>query len=285
MLYALLLSYCAVSQAQTVELRYWSGASGRDDYDTELLKMAMDATTDTFGPYTFKLVHKSYGTLRGRRLLAQGDIINIYASPVRPPEIATKEELLVVPIPILKGLLGYRQLLIHKDNVSLFASITTRMQLSQFTAGQGKGWMDASIYRHNGFAVEEPAIYSNLFSMLTRKRFDYLPLGSHEIYKALNENSDKNPSLIIAPKLLIYYPFPVAFHVSKHEPELARRIEVGMKRIIENGQFDALFMQHFTKTLARIRNKDNRTVMLSNPNIHGYPELTTPNLLTTVSPL
>lgn len=261
------------------QVRYWAGGAGRNEYDTAVVKLALEATRQQWGNYQLTIVDESFGTHRGRRMLAQGDIINLYAAPARPESVTQKEKLVAIPVPILKGLLGYRRLVVHRDLLPTFAKLSSREQLMALVAGQGKDWLDVDIYRHNGFAVEDNTVYSNLFTMLKRHRFDYLPLGAHEVETALEVYSHSDPELALVPGLVLYYPFPVVVQVSARQPQLVARMQEGMAIIAGNGQLDALFEEFFAGVLNRLRQPETRVIPLQNPFMPLYPQLKTPALL------
>ncbi|TVZ39894.1 hypothetical protein P886_4309 [Alteromonadaceae bacterium 2753L.S.0a.02] len=278
----LLLLCCFTAQlsqaASPFAVKFWSGGPGRNSYDTGLLKAALDATRTTHGNYSFAVVNRSLGTNRGRRLLAEGELINIYAAPIRPPHIARLEHIIPVDFPILEGLLGYRKLIIPSDKKHNFAEIKSLSDLAKFRAGQGRAWLDVDILKYNNLPVVDSGVYEQLFDMLKRDRFDYILLGAHEIDEALDYAHDVHPDFIILPDLLIYYPFPVVYHVSKNYPELAARILIGLKKVKASGQMADLFTRHFSETVQALQN--TRTLLtITNPYVEQHSPISKPVLM------
>jgi len=68
-------------------------------------------------------------------------------------------------------------------------------------------------------------------------------------------------------KIMLYYPFPMYFFTSKNNLELARKIEDGLKMIIENGEFEKYIKAHeTTKHLYPLDKwKDKTIYKLNNP--------------------
>jgi len=273
--------------ADVDQIRYWGGTEARNIYETAVLKRALEATKADFGDYHFTLVTAHYGTHRGRRMIESGDVINMYASPPRPPEITAKENIITIAKPLLKGLLGYRRLIVNREALPSFKAIRTREQLAKKTAGQGRHWLDAALLRYNHFKVTDTSGYEHLFPMLARHRYDYLPLGAQEIEQALETNAQAYPDLVIEPDIIIYYPWPVVFQVSGKYPQLARRVEIGLERIIADKELATLFEHQYAELLQTLRRPSMRVFLLENPymqtpEFRPYAALKTPKLLTNV---
>lgn len=258
-------------------VKFWAGSPGRNEYDTALLIKALEATRKNYGDYEFVFVERSLGTNRGRRLASEGEAVNIYAAPVRPKNSAASEELILVDFPILQGLLGYRRLIIDETKLAKYSRVNRLSELASYKAGLGRGWMDADILRYNNMRVNDSGTYSQLFDMLERKRFDYMLLGAHEITQALAIEKKKHPNLVIEPNIVLYYPLPVAYQVSRSKPELAKRVLEGLNLLKANGEFDQLFMAHFADTLQSLR-KTRVLLTLENPYCDEQEDLTTPLL-------
>jgi len=165
-----------------------------------------------------------------RREVNRGVIVNIQAGPWRPLETEIdklSERSLRVEIPLFKGLLGYRQLIIRKADEQLFKHIESAEELKKRVAGQARGWQDVAIYRFNGYKVDDSANLSTLFSMLNSKRFDYFPMSIAEAESALKTDSEYSQGFMIAPNIILYYPLPIIFYVSESQPQLAERLRKG----------------------------------------------------------
>jgi len=88
-----------------------------------------------------------------------------------------ERQLLPIRIPLLKGLLGHRVLIIRKKEKRIFSAVLNLEDLQQFTAGQGHDWPDVKILQANGINVSTASTYDGLFSMLQAARFDFFPRG------------------------------------------------------------------------------------------------------------
>lgn len=275
----------ADDNGSTMVYRYWDlkASQNRDHYQFELLKLALEKTRSTYGDYELIQVDKKITSLRASREVSRGEIINIEAAPnwttdTVPSELR-KDQRIAVKIPILQGLLGYRRLVIRKSDLEKFKRITEASQLQQLVAGQGKDWEDVFIYRANGYQVNDEADYYNLFAMLVAGRFDYIPLSAIEAEDFVKKFGKYSQEVMIAPDILIYYPFPVLFQVSIHHPQLAQRVEKGLIKARNDGSMDKLFRTHFSADITRLRTSRNRTFILENKRVPSELRLAEPVLV------
>jgi len=253
-----------------MEYRYWDwGATPkRDDYQFALLTLALDKTVKDYGPYQLTRVVKSYSTSRLRREINRGEVVNVHAGPWRPLETSEDklpERSLRVGIPILKDLLGYRRLLIRRDDLGRFKGIRHAEELKELTVGQAKGWVDVEIYRHNGYRVNDTPTPASLFDMLAKKRIDYIPISLMDTDTALDTRPELAGQLMLLPDITIYFPLPIIFYVNIHEPRLAERLEAGLNLARQDGSFERLFKSSFAHELQLIRDGSPRRFMLANP--------------------
>lgn len=150
-----------------------------------------------------------------------------------------EETVLPVRIPLFKGLLGNRLLIIRKADETRFANVKTMADFRQLKAGQNRYWPDATILEANGLPVITSYQYTNLYPMLEGGRFDYLALGAQEIGEELASHPD--PALKVDSHILLQYRSPAYFFVSPKRPELAAAILAGLESMVSDGSFDEMF--------------------------------------------
>jgi hypothetical protein len=92
-----------------------------------------------------------------------------------------EEALRPIRIPLLKGLMGHRVLLIQADDQDTFSQVKTLEDLQKLRAGQGADWPDTGILRSNGIEVVTSSYYDALPRMLAAGRFDFFPRGAAEV--------------------------------------------------------------------------------------------------------
>ena len=266
--------------------RYWDWGitPQRDDYQVAILKLALEKTRSTHGDYKIERKLETLSRSRAHRAIAQGEFLNIHASPLRPllteqDRREQMEESIPVKIPLMKSLLGYRSLIIRRRDYEQFSEITDAAKLKSLVAGQGRGWTDISIYEHNTYQVRGDAEYFTLFSMLLAGRFDYIPLSVIEVNGALSRFEQYSDSLMVLPDLMLYYPLPTLFHVSAKHPALADRLEHGLTQARQDGSLDRLFEQHFSEQVQQMKSARLRVFVLENPGVPTEMGLDQPLLL------
>ena len=209
--------------------------AGHAQYYVHLLDLALEKTKGE-GAFIISHTQKIMSQARSIVSLEQGVDINLMWTMTSKER---ESRLFPIRIPLIKGLLGYRVFLIRKSDQALFNNITTLDELNKFKAGQGAGWPDTKILQSNGLKVITNTKFKLLFSMLERQRFDYFPRGISEAWSELEHNKDKG--LMVEPTILLKYPAPMYFFVSRKNKALGERIEQGLLQAIHDGSFDDLF--------------------------------------------
>jgi hypothetical protein len=248
--------------------RYWDWGKTpkRDDYQVAVLNLALKKTVDAYGPFRVLRVVEDMSTVRLRREVHAGKRINVHVGPWRDQNAGNPEERNhLIDIPVMGGLLGYRRLIARTEDLSKFKLITNETQLKKLVAGQGRGWEDVAVLRHNGYRVEDSGNLATLFDMLANKRFDYLPVSVAEAESALARHAHLADQVALVPGLLLYYPLPSMYYVSAAEPELAARLEAGMAVVKKDGSLAELTVRYFEKEIQQLKSGDYRHYVLSNP--------------------
>lgn len=208
-------------------------------YYEDLLQLALDKTEAEYGPCQVTVPDKVKPQVRRYLDLERKtatDIIDATATPER------NERFRAIPVPLLKGLMGYRIFFIRKTDIDGFSLIETLDDLREFRAGQGEHWFDVELLRAHDIPVVTAPKYESLFRMLQAGRFDFFPRGAQEI---LDEQANfDTEGLLIEANLLLAYPAPVYFYVHKDNIALADRVETGLNRAIADGSFDQFFYRH-----------------------------------------
>ena len=198
---------------------------------------------------------------RGLRQLAERKIDVLWTMTSH----ARERDFLPIRIPIHKGLIGWRLLLIRADQQSRFAPIDTADGPKALRAGQGHDWPDTTILQANDFLLTSATNYHSLFKMLHAGRIDYFPRSVVEIWEELEAH--EYLGLAVESHLVIVYPTAFYFFVHKDNVPLATTIENGLEAAIKNGQFDELFHQHHLPALQRAQLASRRIIRLPNPEL------------------
>lgn len=208
----------------------------RQLYYEKMLKLALEKTKSKYGDYKIERVDIGYQG-RSANLLAEGSpmLDVIWTMTDRDRE----KTMLPVRIPLLKGLMGYRLLIINKKNAGKFKNIKNIEELKKLTAVQGHDWPDTDILIANGFKVEKATIYEGMFKMIFLGRVDYFPRGLNEPFDEIKNRPKLN--LMVESSIMLKYFAPFFFFVNVKRADLRDRIEEGLNIAIDDGSFDKLF--------------------------------------------
>lgn len=248
--------------------RYWDWGKTpkRDQYQSAALSLALQKTTAAYGPFLVEHVVDTMSTSRIRREIHSGKRMNVHAGPWRDLDADDPlERNIMIGTPVLGGLLGYRRLIVRRDDLPKFASITTPAQLKVLLAGQGRGWVDNAVLRHNGYQVMDSGDIATLLAMLVSHRFDYLPISVVEADFLMEEHAQLADTLALVPGLMLYYPLPVVYYVSANAPRLAERLEAGLAMAKRDGSLDALTARYFAKEIQLVKASAGRCFTLVHP--------------------
>lgn len=174
-----------------------------------------------------------------------------------------EEKLLPIRIPLYKGLIGWRLLLIRGEEQESFSNIDTVEELKTFVAGQGYSWPDSTILKGNGFNLEVSPDWLSLFKLLEHQRIDYFPRSVIEIRQEIDAFPELN--FVVEKYLMLHYPAAYYFFVSKNNIALAKAVEAGLNIAIADGTFNEIFMRHFGDKLRQANLNNRKLLTISNP--------------------
>jgi len=253
-------------QSETpARIDFWNGnrSAARQVYEREVLEAVLAATEDEMGPWEIVESldeypgdeesrvfsgkgHDLFVTIAGNQKFGEGDMIDI-------------------PHPLTRNLLGYRIPIIREQDADVFAAIETEEDLQALRHGIPETWSDAVVFRHNGYEVVEEGSFDDIFERLENGLFDYSAYGANEVLGVFDNRASKQPGLAIDDHLLLFYPFPLVFYVNPDLPELAGRIETGMLEIIASGKLDEIFNRHYGDIVERLGLEQRTLYILENP--------------------
>jgi len=252
--------------AQAVDIvRFEKGQSKMDMrilFKEEVLSEALLHTVESHGPYELQLSANPMSVSRAIKQLASGNGLNVYFA------ITTKsweQQAIPIRIPVRRGLLSYRLLLINKVNKALFENVRTGEDLKKLAACLQAGWATTEIMQNSGFLTELGNNYDSMFYMLAGGRFDYLPRGVNEIFDELDQRSKFMKGLIIEPTLALYIPSPTYIFVSPRSPRLAARLQLGLEMMLKNGTLENIFQKYYAQDIKRANLKDRTIIRIDNP--------------------
>ncbi len=266
--WATLLLMAAVSAqggTGTDVVRHITPASEQDQrnrYALAVLKLALEKSRSEYGPYRLQPVQEQISQGRAMALLARGKTLDVvWTMTSRERE----ERLRPVRVPLLKGLMGLRLLIIRAGDQPWFSHIQSPDQLRRLRAGQGSDWPDTRILRANDLPITSASSYEGMFRMLAEGRFDYLPRGINEPWEEVEAYEELD--LAVEEELALYYPTASYFFVAPEDESLARRLRTGLNKALADGSFDELFHNHPINRRAfdRANLLERRVLRLDNP--------------------
>lgn len=259
---AALISEQLQADAHTDELYLW-----HRNFDTphtrHLLELALQKTADEYG-HTDIVRSLEFTQERALSNIVRGDIQGVDIINVVVDE---KRESALLPIKVIsdEGLIGYRVCLVHPDNRDLLKGVRsyTDLQTLDVNFGQGAHWPDTDILRQNGLKVTTSVSFESLFYMTKSRRFDCFLRGVNEVAEDLQQHFSEG--LIVEPHLLFAYPSTSTFFVNKSNPDLAARLELGIRRAILDGSFETYFETVYREEIEQLHLDQRRIIHLNNP--------------------
>ncbi|WP_196782630.1 substrate-binding periplasmic protein [Chromobacterium paludis] len=252
---------CLPRAAGAAELR--CAPSGKlYDYRWALLQLALDHTRKPGGDDTIKQLDTAHITQARLLAMMKAGAIDVMALG---PSVERLAALQPVKIDILRGLLGYRVLLIRKSDQPRFQRLSPAELKRSVRFGFNSQWADLAILEANGLQLVTSPSYEGLFAMLSDQRFDAFPRGINEYAKELAVYGPRYPDLAADNSHALFMRFPVYFWVRKGNDALAQRIETGLILALRDGSFKKLFVQYHQPEIALLKQETRTVLYLRNP--------------------
>lgn len=236
----------------------------RVDFKNEILKKALDITKEEFGDYRIEVHNYYMNAKRGFMELDVGKTINVYFAITQNK---WEEKAIAIRIPVRRGLVSYRLLIINKKNKKEFSTINTLDELKEKRAGLNDGWTTYPIMENQHFNIVDVDDYDGMFNMLSVNRFDYLLRGVNEIFEEIDQHLAYNSDLMIEPNLAIYIPSITYIFVSKREPRIARRLQRGLELMSTNGDLERIFETFYADSLRKAELDKRKVLYIKNPSL------------------
>lgn len=211
---------------------------------------------------------------RNVHMITRGET-HIDMMPATPARLSLVRagQLRMIPIPLDRGLLGYRLNILLESQRNKLAGVSSVADLRGFSVGQHTGWTDLSIYRAAGIPTKEvKQWYDGEFALQMEAGFlDLFPLGVAEaITYFLPHFQQRHPQLAIDPYLLVHYPWFRFVWVAPtpDADELYVALQRGFDRIVEDGTFLRVWARNCVMPPPRMLHS-RRVIELDNP-FYGY---------------
>ncbi|MCL9780131.1 hypothetical protein M9194_01640 [Vibrio sp. S4M6] len=248
---------------ETVYVMHPYEGKARFRYHVALIEQALDKVSDDNTYYVLKGIDTEASESLLLRLLEAERVDLVF----RPVTKTMEHSFLPIRIPLDRGLLGWRIMLINKNKQAQFDQIKTIQQLQHLKLVQGQGWNDILVYEFNGIPVFQESQFSKMFSLVASGNVDAFPRGIQEVFDEHQQWSTSFPELAIEQSIVLHYDFVryVWFMPTDKGRRLRDKVERGLEMMIEDGSFDDTFNQFFHDTVSKA-NLDERVIIeLSNP--------------------
>lgn len=261
---ALFATGLAIAPVQAVEFLVGveRGDTGQSDYEIGLIELALQKAG---GGHTMKITDTG-DTNQSRMLemLSTGDAdFHVTFSGIDQERF---NKLATVPVPMQRGLLGHRILIVSQDTKDAVAAVKSMDDLKQISIGSGTGWPDTTILEEAGFKVESSK-YDNLFKMVDRGRIHGFARGVAEPYSEVAARVGDMKNLTIDEHVMIVYPFDMFLFLNKDDKERYDILLTGLKNAYEDGSFLAYFENHprIKKVFEQAKIDDRLRFEIDNP--------------------
>ena len=235
-----------------------------DHYLWNVLEAALQRTRPDYGDYQL-ISAPPMPTERRAYAVANG--LEGVTVAILDPNPEREGHLLPVRIPVDRGLLGYRILLIDAKDQPRFSAVAKAADLKPFRFGLLPWWDDAAIMRGAGFQVVAGASYDGLFQMLAAHRFDAFSRGVGEVLAEYEDRKPSMPGLAVERHLLLHYRVPIYFWFRDDEEgrRRAERVRAGLEQMVADGALKKMFDAEFGPSLARLDLVHRLVIELPNP--------------------
>lgn len=230
----------------------------RSQYPIALLKLALDKTGVN---YELRPSDRILLTGKAMRQLRENREVNVVWSMT---DSQREKDLTAIRIPIAKGLIGLRVFVVNQDKASKFEDVMSLTDIRKLVPVQGEEWPDTKILQANGFNVFTVPEFREAYDMIKQGKGDFFPRSVIEVDAELAEEGRRS-NLFLEPNMALYYPTAMYYFVSSSNKTLARLIETGLNRAIDDGSFESLFQTTYSPILERLNMQERNVFTLENP--------------------
>ena len=210
--------------------------NGRSDYGFDLLQLALAKAGSAHRAELSPVYRQQNRSIA--ELIANRGKIHVVGTMT---SLEREVEMLPVRIPISKGLIGWRILLVREEERDTLRDVRNVRDLRTLRMALGFDWPDLSALRAAGLQPGIVPSYSRLLPMLKARRIDAVPRSVNEIWSEL----ERNPGLSAEPYLVLHYKVADYFFVNHANRALAEEIRRGLEAAQADGSFDRLLLGYY----------------------------------------
>lgn len=260
----LAIAACNLANAQVLYI----GAFNEDDYVGHLIRSALFHTEDKYGILPLHTRPPASGSREASMIRSQPDDKRI-ALTAGISEVVDDPDLIVLPVPVMRGVVGYRICFSSPKIAEELNSIATLDDLKKYTFGVGSDWYDRQILDTNdlknigvgyNFLFDEQI--NSLFNMTIVGRVDILCRGINEAFGETTRYPVVQKT-ILNESFALHYDIPFFIYMHKNNQKLKERLAVGFDIINKNGNFQRYWDREFKKSVDFANMKKRKIISLN----------------------
>jgi hypothetical protein len=243
---ALLASLASLASPPTYATPYFVQNEGHLQHARALVQAALKAAV-----FEADLVDAAHGNEKRNVHMITSGHTHIDMMPATPArlDLVRQGKLRMIPVPLDRGLLGYRINILLETQVHKLANVKTARDLTAYTMGQNVGWMDVEVYRAAGIPTKEIKNWANgeFAAQMEAGFIDLFPLGIEETLTYFLPHFRKQyPQLAVDPYILVRYPwFRFVWVSPKPDADaLYDALQKGFEILVGDGRYLEIWAQY-----------------------------------------
>lgn len=256
-------AYFLVINVTTINsVRFWNGnkSAYRQQFELDVLTLLLSVTAESHGEVSIIDDRTDLPLAKDEgAVLDNGSDVLV---TVKGNAKFAGKRFIELAMSVTKQLLGQRILFTRDDKLSEFSSVEA---IRNKSVGVPETWVDAELFRRNGFTVVERGDFDSLFQRLTNGEFDFVCFGANEALEVFGSRVANQYPVSLVGGVMIEYPFPLVFYVNADNPELAKRLQLGCEIVLETGDYEALYQRYFSDIESTLKLEQRERLELNNP--------------------
>lgn len=241
-----------------------SAADVRENYNVAVLKLALEKTRAEYGNYRL-VAAPNMNTARALEEARRDTYANLMVLTTFQNELLDSG-LDYTRFPVDMGVTGYRICFVSPAAKQAVSQAKTLDEIRRFSIGQGVGWGDVDILRHNQFKVVVVPYYEELFRSVAMSRFDLFCRGINELEAELSARS-KLVGLDYDRTLALSYLLPRFFFSCQKNQAALERLTKGLRLAHNDGSLRKVWRTHYQRAVNFADLKHRKIFRLETPNI------------------
>lgn len=196
-----------------------------------------------------------FNQIKAEQLLLDGKMVDVAWMPATTQRL---KSLRYIPVPLYQGLHGNRSLLIAKGTQDKFNYLSTTNHLTKLIGITPKPWTEYDILTKNGQVIHGDLNYPASLKAVSDGLGEYFPRSALTIQGDIA--AYPNLSFDIEQNLVLKYPIYTMIFLSNKESEVLETLLIGFKKLLENGEYERLFLQFYQSRFTSSKVSENKAI-------------------------